>query len=212
VLSGGVLIDDSQVRIAGAGTLDGSLSGSGAIVEAGGGDLVLGGVGAAFTGRAAISGGTIELAKAGSLGTGYVQFVAPSTGSAVLRIDASDAPAAGGTFANTLDDFSGANEDIDLTSIAYVAGASATVVGSTLVLTDGGHTYTFKIAGSTAGAYPVLSDGHGGTLIDPKVAALTQAMATFAPTGAAIAPIARTSSTAETPFLHATGSAAAGHS
>ena len=53
------------------------------------------------------------------------------------------------------------------------------------MLTDGGKTYKFKIAGSTAGLYPVLSDGHGGTLIDPKVVAFAQTAATFAPSHAA---------------------------
>jgi len=155
-----------------------------------------------------ISGGTIELGKSGQLGTGSVVFVEPSSGSAVLQIDAGDAPAAGGTFANTISNFSGANEDIDLRSIAFVAGASATVVGSTLVLHDGGKTYTFNIAGSTAAAYPVLSDGHGGTLIDPKAVAFAHTAAAFAPSDAAkTALVSSTSPSGLTPFLHAT----AGH-
>jgi hypothetical protein len=36
---------------------------------------------------------------------------------------------------------------------------------------DGAATYIFDVAGTTAGAYPVVSDGHGGTLIDPTPAA-----------------------------------------
>jgi autotransporter passenger strand-loop-strand repeat protein len=219
--AGGVAIDDGQVLIAGAGTLAGTLSGSGAVVETGGGDLLLSGAGAAFDGRAVISGGTIELAKSGALGTGYVQFVEPSTGSAVLQIDAADAPAAGGTFANVISNFSGAHEDIDLRSIAFVSGASATVSSSTLILTDGGKTYKFKLAGSMAGAYPVLSDGHGGTLIDPITAApktTDPTVLAFAHTAAAFAPsdaansalVSSTSPIGETPFLHATASATAG--
>jgi len=130
----------------------------------------------------------------------------------VLQIDAADAPAAGGTFANVISNFSGANEDIDLRSIAFVSGASATVVGSTLVLHDGGKTYTFDIAGTTAGAYPVLSDGHGGTLIDPKAVAFAQTAAAFAPLDAAkTALVSSASPTAQTPFAHATASATAGH-
>ena len=212
VLSGGVLFDEGEVRIAGAGTLDGTLSGSGAIIQTTAGDLLISGVGARFSGKAAIEGGTIELATSGALGTGYVEFVEPATGSAVLQIDAADAPAAGGTFSNTIDNFSGAHEDIDLRSIAYVAGASATVSGSTLVLTDGGKTYKFKLAGSVAGAYPVLSDGHGGTLIDPDVARFAQTAAAFAPADAAkTALVSATSPVAQSPFAHATASAGAGH-
>ena len=90
------------------------------------------------------------------------------------------------------------------------------------MLIDGGKTYTFDIAGTTAGAYPVLSDGHGGTLIDPipaaahkaldsKVLAFTHALAGFAPSDAAnTALVSSTSPTGETPFLHATASAGAG--
>jgi fibronectin-binding autotransporter adhesin len=210
--SGGEVIDNGEVRIAGAGTLAGIMLGSGAVVETGGGDLLLSSYADRdFAGRVAIEGGTVELGTRGAIGSGYVEFVEPSTGSAVLQIDADDAPKAGGTFANTIDNFDGAGEAIDLRSIAFVAGASATVVGSTLLLTDGGKTYTFDIAGSTAGAYPILSDGHGGTLIDPRAATLTQAMAAFTPPSAAATPVARASSSAETPFLHAAASASAGH-
>jgi autotransporter passenger strand-loop-strand repeat protein len=222
LISGGEFTDDGTAVIAGDGTLAGILLGSGTIAETGGGDLVLSGDGAKFAGNAVISGGTIELATADALGSGTVTFVQPSTGSAVLQIDAADAPAAGETFANVISSFNGTGEDIDLRSIAFVAGASATVVGADLVLTDGGHTYTFKLAGGAAGAYPVLSDGHGGTLIDPipaaapkaidpKVLAFAHAAAAFAPSDAAnTALVSSTSPTGQTPFAHATASGAAG--
>jgi autotransporter passenger strand-loop-strand repeat protein len=209
VLAGGVVVVDGDLRFDGAGTLAGMLSGSGAVIQTEAGDLVMSDSGAGFSGVAAIRGGTIELATSGALGTGYVEFAEPATGSAVLQIDAADAPAAGGTFANTISNFSGANEDIDLRSIAYVAGATATVVGSTLVLNDGGATYTFNLAGGTAGAYPVLSDGQGGTLIDPAVARFAQTAAAFAPSDAATAALVSSASPiARSPFLHATASAA----
>jgi fibronectin-binding autotransporter adhesin len=218
VLSGGVVVDDGEARYAGAGTLDGRLDGSGSVVEAGAGDLTLSGYGAEFSGRAVISGGTLELETAGALGTGSVQFVAPATGSAVLQIDAADAPTAGGTFANTLSNFSGAEEAIDLRSLAFVSGASATVSGAVLVLSDGGKTYRFDLAGTTATTYAVTSDGHGGTLIDtpaidPKVVAFNQAAAAFAPSDSAkTALVSATSPAGQTPFAHATASAGAGHS
>jgi autotransporter passenger strand-loop-strand repeat protein len=208
VLSGATLIDNGEVRIGGAATLDGTLLGSGSIVNAG--DLMLGGSGAAFSGQALIEGGTVELATCGAIGTGSVQFIEPATGSAVLQIDAADAPAAGGTFANTLSNFSGANEDVDLRSLAYVAGAAATVSGSTLVLTDGGKTYKFNVAGTT-GAYTVTSDGRGGTLIDPEAVAFTHAAAAFAPSDAGKTALVSSTAAAATPFAHATASSAAGH-
>ena len=79
-----------------------------------------------------------------------------------------------------------------------------------LVLTDGGETYTFTLAGGIAGAYPVLSDGHGGTLIDPKALAFTHTAAAFAPSDAArTALVSSTSPAGQTPFAHA--AASAGH-
>jgi autotransporter passenger strand-loop-strand repeat protein len=216
LLAGGVVVDNGEIGFGGAAALDGTLKGSGSIVQAAAGDLVLSGTGAGFSGDAVISGGTIELAAAAALGTGRVTFIEPATGSAVLQIDAADAPAAGGTFANVISNFSGAREDIDLRSIAYVAGASATIVDSTLVLTDGGKTYKFNVAGTT-GAYTVTSDGRGGTLIDPPdingdVARFAQTAAAFAPLDSAkLAAVSATSPTAETLFTHGAGSAGAGH-
>lgn len=208
LLSGGDLNDDGELRFAGAGSLDGSLGGTGTIVQTETGDLVLSGSEAGFDGSAVISGGTIELAKAGALGTGYVRFVEPATGSAVLQIDAADAPKAGGTFVNTISNFSGAHEDIDLRSIAFVSGATAKLTGSILALTDGGKTYKFKLAGSMAGAYPVTSDGHGGTLIDPTVARFAQTAAAFAPSDAAItAPLSAGGTSGFAEMLHAANSA-----
>jgi len=208
VLSGGFLTLDGEVRIAGAGTLDGTLTGSGAVVETGGGDLVLGGSGATFAGKAAISGGTIELASVGAIGGGYVQFVAPSTGSAVLQIDAADAPLAGGSFANVISNFSGDGEEIDLTGLTFVTGATAGVKGSILTLNDGGNTYSFDLAGAVGASYTVTSDASGGTVIDASTALFIQAAAAFAPVDAATAVLASSiSSTAQTPFAHATASA-----
>jgi len=216
LLSGGEVVDDGEVRIAGDATLAGILSGSGAVIETGGGTLLLSSYGDRdFAGKAAISGGTIELATLGALGSASVQFVAPATGSAVLRIDAADAPKAGGTFVNTIDDFASAGEDVDLTGLAFVAGATAVVSGSTLVLSDGGKTYDFHLAGTTAASYTVASDGAGGTLIEASggeaVARFAQAAAGFAAPSAGFASIARTTSAAEMPLLHVVGSGGAGH-
>jgi hypothetical protein len=57
------------------------------------------------------------------------------------------------------------NDAIDLTSIAYVTGASATRSASVLTLSDGGATYKFNLGGTLASSYEVLSDGASGTLI-----------------------------------------------
>jgi autotransporter passenger strand-loop-strand repeat protein len=185
--SGGALVDDGAVRIAAARTFRGAVSGSGALAVIGSGDLILSGDGSAFAGSAVINGGTIELAASGAIGTGSVVF-GGGTASHTLQIDAADAPAAGGTFANVISNFSGSHDYIDLRGLAFVSGASATVSGGVLTLSDGGHTYKFDLAGSIGSAgtlYPVTSDGHGGTLIDPQVAGFVQTMAGFAPAAAA---------------------------
>ena len=217
LLAGGKLVDNGAVRFGGAGTLAGTLSGSGAVAQTAAGTLLLSGDGAKFGGEAVISGGTIELGASGALGSGYVQFVAPSTGSGVLQIDHADAPKAAGSFANTLSNFASAGEDVDLAGLAFHAGASATLAGSTLTLSDGGNAYSFKLAGNTAASYAVVSDGHGGTLIEAGLAgaavvAFAQAAAAFAPTNATNVALASAGTSSSLITLgHATGSAGAAH-
>jgi autotransporter passenger strand-loop-strand repeat protein len=216
VVNGGALFDNGEIVAAGAGTLDGTLSGSGVILQTRAGDLVLGDTGSGFSGRVAIELGTVELATASALGSGYLQFVEPATGSAVLQIDAAAAPAAGGIFASKIQNFNGVHDDIDLRSIAYVAGATAKATGGILTLTDGGKTYRFEVSGSLPGGYSAESDGHGGTQIvaaaNADVARFAQATALFAPSDAAkTALVSSTSPSGQTPFAHATASAGAGH-
>jgi autotransporter passenger strand-loop-strand repeat protein len=205
--SGGSLVDDGAVRVAAARTFRGAMSGSGALAVLGSGDLVLSGDGSAFAGSAVINGGTIELATSGAIGSGGVVF-GGGTGSHTLQIDA---PAAGGTFANVISNFSGTHDFIDLRGLAYVAGASATVSGGVLTLSDGGHTYKFDLAGAIGSAgtlYPVTSDGHGGTLIDPRVATFAQAAAAFSPTAAGpLSPISSGGARAHAVMAAAAGSA-----
>jgi hypothetical protein len=79
-----------------------------------------------------------------------------------------------------------------------------------LALTDGGKTYAFDVAGTTAAGYQAVSDGHGGTLIETKATLFAQAAAAFAPaTAAKTALVSSGSPTAQTPFAHATASASA---
>jgi autotransporter passenger strand-loop-strand repeat protein len=195
LLAGGVLVDDGEVRIAGSALLAGALEGSGAIVETGGGVLTLDAPSGVFAGVAVISGGTVELASKEALGTGSVEFLAPTTGSAVLQIDAADAPKAGASFANTISNFTSAGEAIDLASIAYVRGAAAALAGSTLLLNEGGAAYEFRLAGSATASYQITSDGSGGTLI--TVSAPADAVTRFAQAAASFAPSTATKAASE---------------
>ena len=181
----GNLTDNGTVQLSHSQTLGRTLSGVGVVSAAGGADVVLGGHGAAFSGQALIGAGTIELASADALGTGSVVFAAGSAAQ-TLRIDAAAAPASGGTFANTISDFSGATDSIDLRSIAFVTGAKATVSGSVLTLSDHGQSYNFQLAGSVAASFTVAKDGHGGTLIEAQVASFAQAAAGVTTAGATL--------------------------
>ena len=217
VFAGGTLIDDGRVYVAGAGALAGTLSGTGAITETASGNLAIRGSGTAFGGYAVLSAGTIELAAAGAIGSGSVVFTEPSTSSQTLQIDAADAPAAGRTFTNVIYNFSESNDYIDLRSIAYVSGATAAMSGLSLVLTEGGETYGFQLAGNVGASFSVISDGHGGTQIDTgaapaKVVAFAQAAAAFAPSTAAKAALMSGGVTSGLALAaHATASAGAGH-
>jgi hypothetical protein len=198
VQAGGQLVVDGALVVKTASTLSGTLGGGGTLTVAGGGDLVLRDAGAGFTGQAVLSSGTLELARSGVI-AGGVAFAA-AAGSTTLQIDLADAPKAGGTFANVISNFSRAGEAIDLTGLAYHAGASATPGGGTLTLTEAGKTYAFTLAGTTAAGYTVKNDGAGGTLIIASTAALAQAMAAFSPAHAAHA-IPATGSTASAAAL-----------
>ncbi len=179
---GGVVIDNGALVISGATptTLAGTLSGSGTLVENGPGTLILSGADTGFAGGVVISGGVVELAKAGGVGSSSITF-ASSAVSATLLIETADQPAVGATFASTLDNFDQTYEGLDLRGLAYVSGATAVLSGSTLVLTDGGKVYNFKMGDTPGAAFTVKSDGLGGTLInDPhNTTLMVQAMAGF---------------------------------
>jgi autotransporter passenger strand-loop-strand repeat protein len=186
VSSGGALVSptvNGGVVFEGGATLAGALVGSGSVTESGGA-LVLSSA-AAFRGEVVISSGQVELAGAGGVGAGSVDFAAGSSGTAQLVIEAVDTPAAGATFASELLNFSQDGDSVLLAGLADVGGSATAVAhGSTLVLTDGGKTYDFRLGGQIAPSFVVTALG-GGVLItaDPPptshVQLMAQAMATF---------------------------------
>jgi autotransporter passenger strand-loop-strand repeat protein len=185
IAAGGRVVDNGRILISGSKTELGVLSGSGTLILRGAADLVLKGASTTFSGESVISGGTLELAHAHAV-AGAVLFAAAS-GSAVLQIDAADAPANGGVFANELINFNNAADGVDLRNRAFVSGATAVAAGGVLTVTDGGYTASFDLGGASATSYKVASDGHGGTLIETGAGALVLAHATaaFAPGPAA---------------------------
>ena len=178
--------------------LVGALVGSGGVIESGGSLVVSSG--AAFRGEVVISAGQVELVGAGGVGSSSVDFAAGSSGSARLLIKAVDTPAAGATFASELLNFNQAGDSVFLAGLPD-AGGSATAVahGSTLVLTDGGKTYDFRLGGQIAASYAVsVLDGDtlitAGPQVTTQAHVMIQAMATFgasseapgAPTGSSL--------------------------
>jgi len=194
VSSGAVVIDDGSMIFSAGGAVpfSGALSGSGALTQTGSGVVEIGGATSAFTGVLKINGGTAALASSEGIGGGQIVFTAPAGGSATLKINAADQPAAGATFATTISNFDEAGESLYMASLVFSSGATAQVSGSTLKVTDGAAVYDFKLAGSAATAYSVVSGPLGGVLVKAAghPVALVQAMAAFAAPPAAPAPAA----------------------
>ena len=205
VLSGGVLIDNGQVLIAGDGALRRRALGLGRDHRGRGGDLLLSGDGEKFAGKAVISGGMIELATAGRAGQRARWFSSRHRCRLGDAADRRGGRAQGGRDLRQLTlQLQRSERRYRSGGLAFVAGATATLSSSTLVLSEGGKTYRFNLGGSLAAGYVAASDGHGGTLIDPAVLAMTQAMAGFDPSPAATAgPISAATPSSQPLFTHA---------
>ena len=180
----GAFVDRGQIVYSGgaASTLGGSLSGAGKLLDEQAAELTVSAGAASFTGTAELQQGVLDLATAEGLGKGRVDFLANGD-TKTLRIEADDTPASGRLFASPLESFDAADDRLDLRSVAFVKGATATVSGSTLTVRDGTYTAAFTLTGSKAAAYVVGADGAGGILVHaaatPSAAALTEAAAGF---------------------------------
>ena len=177
----GALTDDGALVATEAGALSIApvIGGTGTVVQAGSGTLVLGDTGArnTYTGGSTISAGTLELAARGAAGTGAITF-APGA-AATLRVDTALLPA------NTVSGFA-PGDAIDLRAVAYdtadTVGAKGNIV---TVSTAGGVNYRLAIAGAGAQGGYALSRAPegGGTRLTTANAPIT--LATVQDTGAA---------------------------
>jgi hypothetical protein len=146
-------------------------SGSGGTgANAGAGMLVMDGPGVldltatnTFTGGVTLEAGTLELAAAGAAGTGAITFAAAG-GAAMLEIGAAALPANGATFANTLAGF-GAGDSLDLTGVAFAAGATARIADGVLTVKSGAETLAFDLTSAGTKTAYAYADGSGGLLI-----------------------------------------------
>ncbi len=130
--------------------------GAAGIAIAGTGTVVLSGTNA-YTGGTTLQAGVLQVGSTANIGSGTVAFAASAT---TLRITGTQTT--GSTFANIFSGFDN-NGTIDLAGVAFSAGASAVVSGTTLTLTDGAFTEKFSLAATTAKTFQVQSDGLTGT-------------------------------------------------
>jgi Hint domain/Passenger-associated-transport-repeat len=134
----------------------------GGLVVTGGGKVVLQSTTALdnYTGGTKLQGGTtLDLNAGTAAGTGAVTF---GTGFGDLQIQS--AAMTGSSFANTIAGIV-AGDVIDLASLSFHAGASATVSGSTLKVISNSATQTLTVSGSPSGFSVVQDAGTGSDVI-----------------------------------------------
>jgi hypothetical protein len=157
----------------------GANAGSGSVIDAGAGTVVLSG-GNTYTGGTTISGGGIlELAVSGAAGSGTIAF---GGSGGTLQIDG--AAFTGATFSNTIDQFA-VGDVLDLRGLAFASGATAQYDsgGQILTVSGGGvsEQLTLTNPASTNFATPT-TDGSGGTrvtLFSPRPSVSTDATASW---------------------------------
>ena len=89
-----------------------------------------------YSGGTTLDAGTLELAASGAAGSGAITFA----GASALTIDAAALPGSGGTFANTIDNFT-IGDAIDIAGLAYNTANpgvnTVTLSGDTLTVSNG---------------------------------------------------------------------------
>ncbi|HQT77741.1 MAG: hypothetical protein B7Z80_09165 [Rhodospirillales bacterium 20-64-7] len=166
LISGNLYVNQPTLTIAGGtGGTTGTItsgnfqigSGNGTLILASGSELLNQ---TAHYGATTIeAGATLAIGGTADIGNGTVSFAGTN---ATLAFKA--APASGSTFADTLNGFT-TTGTIDLLNVGFVTGATATVSGTSLTLTDGTTTEHFTLSSAPAAGTPfyVSADGHGGT-------------------------------------------------
>ena len=139
-------------------TVSGVIAGPGGLVLDGSGTLVVSAANT-YSGGTTIDAGTLEIAAAGSAGSGAISF-AGSQGTLLL-----DAPASGGSFANAVANFA-LGDTIDLRGLSFVPGARASIAGGTLTAVSGANSESFALVNPLVGGALVVSDGAGGSLVE----------------------------------------------
>jgi autotransporter-associated beta strand protein len=159
-LNGHVLtLDPSAATLSAFSGLIADGTAAGALVVDGAGTVDLSGANT-YTGGTTIAKGTLELGANGAAGTGAITF---ATASGTLKLDA--ALTSGTTsFGPTLAALQ-AGDEIDLSGLAYAAGATATLSGATLTVASQGISERFTLASPAVTGFQISSDASGGTLV-----------------------------------------------
>jgi hypothetical protein len=178
----GATIASTLELSAGNGTLSGGLGTSfvnfGSILVDTGASWTLAGADTLTSGQTLTNAGMLILANTTFSGAGDLQnnavIVASAssndtlgmvTGSGTIAFGAASevafgaAIANGATFANTLANIT-AGDEIDLTGLAFAAGATAAASGSSLTVTSGSTTEHFKLANAAVAGFAIGTDGN----------------------------------------------------
>jgi len=152
----------------GSTTIEGGvISGSGSLVQDGPGTTVLTRTNS-YSGGTFIGGGTLELQRSDSAGTGAITFL--SGAAATLRIDGTTMPS------NLIDGFTPI-DTFDLANVAFASGATATVsAANVLHISENGSTYSLQLNPAenfSTASFFVGSDGNGGSFIGELPPAVT---------------------------------------
>ncbi|MEH2489876.1 hypothetical protein [Bradyrhizobium sp. AZCC 2230] len=129
------------------------------LVEAGG-----------IVGATTIGGGTLDL-KAGAVSDNAITF----SGQGTLKIE-QKLTSGSSTFASQVKGIS-LGDQIDLSGLSYTSGATATVSGSKLTVSNGTASETFTLADTSVTRFGITKDGSGGILL--TAAALPPSLAPY---------------------------------